>query len=103
MLDDRHARYSKPARQLIVSHFEWCRAKALPGCWLRIRGGACRMEGDVAFDLLHDLMDMTFQHGEGAKTAQLAHELFRVSRTPTPGLIDRPQRHVGKDHDGRAR
>src|SRR5256885_7283498 len=31
-----------------------------------------------------------------------AHELIRVARAPAPGLMDGPQRHVGKDHDGGA-
>src|ERR1700685_470842 len=92
MLDDRYARIAKPAGQFIRGHSERCRTGTLAGRRLRIRGGARRVEGDVAFDFLNDLMDMAVQNGDRAKTAQLTHERVRVARTPAPGFIDRPQR-----------
>ena len=58
------------------------------------------MEGNVAFYFLNDLMYVSVQHGDRAESAQQAHELIRISGAPTPGLIDGPEGHVGKDHNG---
>src|SRR5882757_1400135 len=39
--------------------------------WLREGGGARRMEGDVAFDLLHHLMDVAVEYGHRAEAFQV--------------------------------
>src|SRR5258708_4705150 len=96
------AGYPKHRRQLIRRHLERPGSGPYAGEGLRIGSRASRVESDVAFDLLHNLMNVPVEYGDRAEAAQLAHELIRITRTPAPRLIDRPQRHMGKDDDGRA-
>src|ERR1700688_3752596 len=96
------AGYPKHRRQLIRGDLKRPGSGPHAGERLRIGSRASRVESHVAFDLLHNLMNVTVEHGDRAESAQLAHELIRITRTPTPRLIDRPQRHMGKDDDGRA-
>src|SRR5690242_8081990 len=60
------------------------------------------MEGDVAFDLLHDLVDVPVQHGHGSESLQIRQRSGAVVRAPAPLRIDRPQWDVREDDDGRA-
>ena len=99
MLHDRHAGDPEHPGQLIRGHLERPGAGAFARRRLRIGRRACGVEGDVAFDLLHDLMNVSVQHGNRTEAAQLVHELIRIAGTPAPGLVDGPQRHVGEDHD----
>src|ERR1700733_2734821 len=66
---------------------------------LRERGGAGGMEGDMALDFLHDLMDVAVQHGDGAEALQVAQRLSTVLRTPAPILISDPKGHMREQHD----
>src|SRR5882724_2945588 len=95
------AGYPKHFGKLIRRHLERTGSRPYAGDGLRIGSRASRVESHVAFDLLHDLVDVTVEYGDRAEAAQLAHELIRITRTPTPRLIDRPQRHMGEDDDGR--
>src|ERR1043166_1690015 len=76
--------------------------RTVAGRGLRIGGGARGVEGDIAFHLLHDLVDMAVQHGDGTEPAQIAHRLVGVAGSPAPRLIDRPHRHVREHNDWRA-
>src|SRR5947207_11991834 len=100
MPHDGHAGDAEHPGQLIHRDLEGARARAGTGGRLRIGGRPGRVERHVPFHLLNDLMNVPVQYGHRAETAQLAHEPIRVTRAPAPGLIDGPQRHVGKDHDG---
>ena len=59
------------------------------------------VEGDVAFHLLHDLVDMAVQHRDRAEALQEASAWAAVVGAPAPVRIDRPQRDVGEDNDRR--
>src|SRR5690242_2130348 len=67
-----------------------------PGRWrgagrgLREGGRACGMEGDVAFDLLHHLVDVAVEHGHRAEAFQEIERPRAVVGTPAPGRIDAP-------------
>src|SRR5580704_6606411 len=65
----------------------------------RIRG----MEGDVALDLLDDLVNVPVEHGHRAETLQIAERAAGVLGAPAPLLVDRPQWQVGHQYDRRAR
>ena len=60
------------------------------------------MEGDVALDLLHHLVDMPVQHGDRAELFQIGQCLCAVGGAPAPVLVHRPQRHMCEQHDRRA-
>jgi hypothetical protein len=72
----------------------------------RLRLGKCRgaggVEGDVAFHLLHDLMDVAVEHGNGTEALEIAERLGAVVSAPTPFGVNGPQGDVGEDHDGGA-
>ena len=56
----------------------------LPAERLRIGGGAGGVEGDVAFHLLHDLVDVAVQHRDRAEAAQTATAICSPSPVPQP-------------------
>src|SRR5262249_61475807 len=64
-------------------------------------GGACSVEGHIAFNLLHDLMDMAVEHSHRAKALQHVERPLVVG-APSPIGIDRPERDV-REHDDRRR
>src|SRR5207237_1088609 len=57
------------------------------------------MEGNLSFDLLHDLMNMSVQHGHGTETLDVRQGLFAVVGSPSPLGIDGPQWNVCKEYD----
>src|ERR1700676_5163149 len=59
---------------------------------LRERGRARGVEGDVALDLLHHLVDGAFQPGYRSKTLEVVQRTMAVLGAPAPGRIGRPQR-----------
>ena len=61
------------------------------------------MEGHVAFDLLHDLVDVAVEHGDGAEALQEIERACAVIRAPTPFVVDEPERHMREDDDRRRR
>ena len=62
------------------------------------------MEGDVALDLLHDLVDVTVEHGYRAEALEIGQCARAVLGPPTPFGINRPQWNMGKYHNrGRRR
>src|SRR5208282_436571 len=60
------------------------------------------MKSHVAFDFLHDLVDVTVEHGYGAKFLQVGQSLRAVLRAPTPVGVDGPQGYMGEYDDRRA-
>src|SRR4051794_39113656 len=58
---DRHRRDAEHRAQLFGRDLEWPRPRALADRGLRIRRRARGVEGDVPFDLLHDLVDVAVQ------------------------------------------
>src|ERR1043166_4389899 len=70
------------------------------GLWV---GGRARgVEGDVAFDLLHDLGDVAVQDCDRGEAPELRERLRGVRSRPAPLRVDAPQRYVRVDDDGRA-
>ena len=72
---------------------------AVPGRRLRKRRRARGVEGDVAFDLLHHLVDVAVEHGHRAEALEIRQRLGAIVGAPAPIRIDRPQRDVGEDDD----
>ena len=70
--------------QLIRRHLERPGTGAFAGHRLRIGRGARCVEGDVTFDLLHDLMDVPVQHRHRAEAAQLIPSADPRHRCPSP-------------------
>src|SRR5882672_5425991 len=68
---------------------------------LRKRGRARGVEGDVALDLLHHLVDMAIEYRHRAKTLEVIQRAGAVLGAPAPGRINRPQRNMGEHDNGR--
>src|SRR5450759_1362635 len=68
---------------------------------LRERGRARGVEGDVALDLLHHLVDVAVQHRHRAKTLEVIQRAGAVLGAPAPLRIHRPQWDMGEHHDRR--
>src|SRR6266702_2013940 len=66
---------------------------------LREGGRARGVEGDVAFDLLHHLVDVAVQHGDRAEALDVFQRASAVLGAPAPLRIHRPQRGMGEQHD----
>src|SRR5258708_3953647 len=92
---------SQHAAQLIRRHFH--RPRRWRGAWRRLWecGGQSRVERDVAFHLLHDLMDMPVQDGDGTEALQVSERLLAVVSAPTPFGIHRPERDMSEDDNRR--
>ena len=73
----------------------------IPGRGLREGGRSRGMEGHVAFDLLHDLVDVPIEHRDRAEALQEAERLQAIVRAPAPVGVDRPERDMGEDDDRR--
>src|SRR3984893_14157094 len=90
--------------QLVVGDFQRSRRGCRARRWLRKGGRPGGVECDVAFDLLHDLVNVAVEHRHRAEAFEVVERARRVFRAPSPGGIDRPQRNVREDDDrGRCR
>src|SRR5271168_5318646 len=69
---------------------------------LRERGGHGGVEGYVALNFLHDLVDMAVEDADGAEALEVGEGLRAVVGAPTPFGIDAPEGDVREDDDGRA-
>src|SRR5260370_8000018 len=88
--------------QLVVGDFHRSRRGCRTRRWLREGGRHGGVKGDVALDLLHDLVDVTVEHRDRAEALEVIERTGRVFGAPAPCWIDRPQRNVGEDdHRGR--
>ena len=59
------------------------------------------MKCNVAFHLLHGLVNVAIEHGDRPETFEIPKRLLAVVRPPTPLGIHGPKRDVREDHDGR--
>ena len=59
------------------------------------------MERDVAFDLLHELVDVAVENGHRPEALEIAERDGCIVRAPSPIRIDRPQRDMREDDDRR--
>src|SRR5205085_5075502 len=88
--------------QLIGGHLLH-RTRSGSGAWCGLR--KCRrirgMEGDVALDLLDNLVYVPVEHGDRPEALHIAQRAACVLGSPAPLLVDRPQRQVGHQHDRR--
>ncbi len=66
---------------------------------LRERGRARGVERHVAFNLLHDLVDVPVEHGHRSEAGQQGERLRRILGAPAPFRRNRPQRDMGEDHN----
>ena len=66
------------------------------------RGGHRGMEGNVALDLLHHLVNVPVQHGDRAEALQDRESLSAVLGAPAPFGVNGPQRNVREDDYRRA-
>src|SRR5262245_29723717 len=85
--------------QLVVCNFHRTRRGSRARRGLREGSRHRGVEGDVAFDLLHDLVDVTVEHRDRAEALEVIERARRVFGAPPPCWIDRPQRNVGEDDD----
>src|SRR5579872_3703255 len=99
---DRDLAHAEHAAQLLRRYLErtWSRPLAGRRLWERRRQGG--LERDVAFDFLHDLMDVAVEHGDRTEALEIGERLVAVVGSPAPLRIKRPHRHVRHDDDGRA-
>src|SRR5437899_1746220 len=66
---------------------------------LRKRRGHRGMERDVALHLAEHLMNVTVQDGGRAEAAERHQRALGVFGGPAPLRVNRPEGHVGEDHD----
>jgi len=59
------------------------------------------MKGDVAFDLLHHLVDVAVEHRHRAELLEVGQRLGAVVGAPAPVRINGPQRDMGEQDDRR--
>src|SRR6476619_3586054 len=78
-------------------------AGAVPGRRLRKSRRPGCVEVDVAFDFLHQLMNMTIEHRHRTKALQHRERLLRIISAPAPILGYRAQWDVSEDDDRRGR
>src|SRR6202047_3907781 len=90
------------AMQSFGRYFHRTRRIRLARCRLRKRGRPRRVERNIAFDLLHDLVYVPVQNRHGPKSLQVRKRLLAVVGAPTPLGINRPERDVREDNDRRA-
>src|SRR5262249_44791315 len=77
-----------------------CRARR----WLRERGRQGGVKGDVALNLLRDLVYVAVEHRHRTEALEIVERARCVFGAPAPGWIDAPQRNVREDDDrGRCR
>src|SRR5205807_9520566 len=77
--DDTDARHTKDLWQQIGRHFQWSRTCSVSCCRLRIRHRTRRVEGNVAFGFLDDLMNVAVQHRDRAEPAQMSHGAIGIA------------------------
>src|SRR3984957_12130517 len=58
-----------------------------------------RVEGKLAFDLLHHLVDVAVEHSDGTELLHVRQGLLTVVGSPAPIWVDGPQRNVREEHN----
>ena len=77
--------------QLVVGDLHRSRRGCCARRWLRKGSRHGGVKRDAALDLLHDLVDMTVEHGYRTEALEIVESTCRVFGAPAPGWIDRPQ------------
>src|SRR2546422_9571213 len=88
--------------QLVRGHLQRPWRGRRTRCWLWVRRGHCRVKGDMAFDLLQNLVDVAIEHRDRAEAFQHAQRLLTILGDPSPGGVYGPQGDVGEHDEGRA-
>src|SRR5260370_34282279 len=92
---------TKQAAELVVGDLHRPGRGGGPRRRLRKRGRARGVEGDVALDLLHHLVDVAVEHCHRTEALEVIQRAGAVLGAPAPGRIDRPQRDMGEHDHGR--
>src|ERR1700730_10917089 len=95
-------RDTENAAQFIVGHFHGTGCLRGAGRRLWKRGRHSGVECDVAFHLLHYLVDVAIENGYRAEAFEMAERLRTVRGGPTPFGVDRPEWDMRKDDNGTA-
>src|SRR5215212_4858692 len=95
------ARNTEQSAKLVVADLHRAGRGGRAGRRLRKRGRTRGVEGDVALDLLHHLVNVTVQYRHRAKPLEVFKRAPAVLGAPAPGGIDRPQWDMG-EHDDRS-
>src|SRR5215469_7697487 len=66
------------------------RIRSRAGSWLRKRGRCRGVELHVALDLLHHLVNVAIEHGDGTETLEVGKSFGAISCTPAPLRVDHP-------------
>src|SRR5271170_844701 len=93
---------SQHVPKLLGWHLHWPRGRR--SAWRRLRkcGGHCRVKRDIAFHLLHNLMDMAIEYCDRAKSLQHCEGLLAVRCSPSPRWVHSPEWNVRKNYNGSA-
>src|SRR4029077_12792550 len=91
--------YAEQAAQLVVGDLERPRRLRRAGRRLRKCGRAGGVEGDVAFNLLHHLVDVAVEHGHRAEALEIFERAGAILGPPAPLRVDGPQRDGGEPPD----
>src|SRR5579871_121842 len=97
-----HARHSEYLSKPLSRHRHRTSGGSAAGSGLRKCRGHRGMEGDVAFDLLHHLVNVPVQDRDGAEALKNREGLRAVLGGPAPLGVNRPKRDVREDDDRRA-
>src|SRR5207249_8725443 len=96
-----HIGHSQQASQLFRRNLHWTRRRRRTRMRLREGGRGGRVESDIAFYLLHGLMNVSIENRYRSKTLQIRKCLGTVFGAPSPLRIDIPERHVRKHNHRR--
>src|SRR6266536_1260802 len=94
--------YPQQGAQLLRRNFHrpWPRRRSR--LRLRKRSRTCGVKSYVTFDFLQGLVNVAVEHRDRTKLLQIGESLSAVLGSPSPVLINRPQRNVSENDDWRA-
>src|SRR3984893_8823651 len=96
---DLDACYPQQSAQLLGRHQHRSGRSGGSGRGLREGGRHRGMEDDIAFDFLHQLVDMAIEHRDRAEPFEQSERLGRILGAPAPFRIDGPERNMREDDD----
>ncbi len=94
--------YTQQSAQLFCGNFHRAGRRSCSGPGLRKRRGCRGVERDVAFNLLHGLMNVSVKHRHGTEFFEIGKRLRAIVSAPAPLGIYGPQRDMCEHHNGRA-
>src|SRR5471030_1868243 len=92
-----HVGNPEHAPQFVIRDFHWAGSLGCAGSGLRERRRHRRVERDIAFHLLHHLVDVPVQHCDRSEPLEVTERLCAVLGPPAPVRINRPQRDMRED------